>query len=80
MIDQILNATRQEDWRKASTLLYKHWSQTCPNVYAITGEPWDQPQPNDDKIGNTWLEKLFGTQTKIKAKVGWMIIQKLIQI
>ncbi|KAI1713887.1 ATP-dependent clp protease adaptor protein clpS domain-containing protein [Ditylenchus destructor] len=50
MIDQILNATRQEDWRKASTLLYKHWSQTCPNVYAITGEPWDQPQPNDDKI------------------------------
>lgn len=48
MIDQLLKATREEDWRTASALLYQHWSNVCPSAYLLTKDnPWDNAV--DDK-------------------------------
>uniref|UniRef100_A0A915DJ78 E3 ubiquitin-protein ligase n=1 Tax=Ditylenchus dipsaci TaxID=166011 RepID=A0A915DJ78_9BILA len=58
MIDQLLKATQEEDWFKASTLLYKHWCLTCPTAYpSNVDQPWEN-QVDDSTISKDLLYPL----------------------
>ena len=45
-LSRLIEATKHEDWPKASELLYEHWSTMCPRVYGprgtgVTEQPWE---------------------------------------
>ncbi|KAH7722004.1 Zinc finger in N-recognin family protein [Aphelenchoides avenae] len=58
MIDQLLKAAREEDWPRASELLYEHWSSLCPTTYtAPTEQPWEN-RYDESKINENLLHPI----------------------
>lgn len=54
MIDQLLKAAREEDWPRASKLLYEHWSSLCPTTYTAPNE-----QPWENRYDEAKISRLF---------------------
>lgn len=54
MISNLINATLEEDWKTASTLLYEHWRETCPKVFCFNNKaPWEN-SINEKNIGKIY--------------------------
>uniref|UniRef100_A0A915CE69 E3 ubiquitin-protein ligase n=1 Tax=Parascaris univalens TaxID=6257 RepID=A0A915CE69_PARUN len=42
MLDKLISVARERDWRETERLLYEHWSQQCPLIFAPNAiAPWD---------------------------------------
>lgn len=42
MLDKLISVAKERDWRETERLLYEHWSQQCPLIFAPNAiAPWD---------------------------------------